>query len=72
MATGPQAKPPQTSARKATRQNVLAQRNPKKHTKGRSSFPLDMLQKQITCPDCFLSGAGVKYQRIIQNTFGYA
>lgn len=68
---GHRQSPQWTGACKATWQNLLAQCNPKKQTKGGSSFLLDILQKQITCPHHFLSGAGVKYQRVIQNTFGY-
>lgn len=36
----------QTYACKATRQNVLAQCDPKRHAKGRSAFPLDLMQKK--------------------------
>lgn len=70
MATGAQS-PQQTSPCRTTWQNILGQCHPKKHRKGKSYFLLDVLQKQITGPHCFLSGAGVKYQRIIRNTFGY-
>lgn len=70
MATGAQS-PQQTSPCRTTWQNILGQCHPKKHRKGKSYFLLDVLQKQITGPHCFLSGAGVKYQRITRNTFGY-
>lgn len=63
----------QTCARKAPSQNILAPCDPKKHIEGRSSFPLDLQLQQIKRPPLhFLSGAGVRYQRIIPKRFGRA